>query len=150
MKKQLCLLTASALIAIGAAIGAPQDQSAAAAPEKGQAPHHQMDPDRQVKMLTKKLDLTAEQQTQIRSILTDRQQQFESIRNDSSLAPKDRREKMRSLREDSDTKIKAVLTDSQKQTYEQMQAQMRQRMQERHHEQGQSPDSGAAPAQPQK
>jgi Spy/CpxP family protein refolding chaperone len=146
MKKQLCLLTVSALIAIGAAIGAPQDQSPAPAPGNGQAPHRQMDPDRQVKMLTKKLNLTADQQTQIRSILTDRQQQFESIRNDSSLAPKDRREKMRSLRQESEGKIKAVLTDSQKQTYDQMQEQMRQRMQ-RGRDQGQSPDSGAAPPQ---
>ncbi len=145
MKKQLCLLTTSALIAIGAAIGAPQDQSAAPpAPANGQAPHRQMDPDRQVKMLTKKLNLTADQQTQIRSILTDRQQQFESIRNDTSLAPKDRHEKMRSLREESEGKIKAVLTDSQKQTYDQMQQEMRERMQH-HRDQGQTPDSGAAP-----
>jgi hypothetical protein len=101
-----------------------------------------MDPDRQVKMLTKKLNLTADQQTQIRSVLTDRQQQFESIRNDSSLAPKDRREKMHSLREDSEAKIRAVLTDTQKQTYDQMQEQMHQRMQ-RHRDQEQSPNSGA-------
>jgi|SRR5581483_8575749 periplasmic protein CpxP/Spy len=144
MKKQLCLLTVSALVAIGAAIGAPQDQPAApAAPANGQAPHRRMDPDRQVKMLTKKLNLTADQQTQIRSILTDRQQQFENIRNDSSLAPQDRREKMRSLREDSEGKIKAVLTDSQKQTYDQMREQMHQRMQQHRQDQEQSPNSGA-------
>lgn len=146
MKKQLCLLTVSALVAIGAAIGAPQDQPATPqAAGNGQGPHHQMDPERQVKMLTKKLNLTADQQTQIRSILTERQQQFESIRNDSSLAPKDRREKMRSLREDSETKIKGVLTDSQKQTYDQMQQQMRERMQQHRHDQEQSPSSGANP-----
>jgi len=146
MKKQLCLLTVSALVAIGAAIGAPQDQPAApAAPANGQAPHRRMDPDRQVKILTKKLDLTADQQTQIRSILTDRQQQFESIRNVSSLAPKDRREKMHTLREDSENKIKGVLTDSQKQTYDQMQQQMRERMQQHRYDQEQSPSSGSNP-----
>lgn len=143
MKKQVCLLTASALIAIGAAMAAPQDQPAASpSPGNAQTSHRHMDPDRQVKMLTKKLNLTADQQTQIRSVLTDRQQQFESIRNDSSLAPKDRREKMHSLREDSEAKIRAVLTDTQKQTYDQMQEQMHQRMQ-RHRDQEQSPNSGA-------
>lgn len=146
MRKQLCLLTVSALVAIGAAIGAPQDQSAApSAAGNGPGPHRQMDPDRQVKMLTKKLNLTADQQTQIRSILTDRQQQFESIRNDSSLAPKDRREKMRSLREDSENKIKGVLTDSQKPIYDQMQQQMRERMQQHRQDRDQSPNSGANP-----
>jgi protein CpxP len=146
MKKQFCLLTVSALLAIGTVMGAPQDQPVApSAGGNGQGPHRQMDPDRQVKMLTKKLDLTADQQTQIRSILTDRQQQFESIRNDSSLAPKDRHEKMRSLREESENKIKGVLTDSQKQTYDQMQQEMRERMQQRRHERDQTPNSGANP-----
>jgi Spy/CpxP family protein refolding chaperone len=146
MKKQLCLLTVSALFAIGAAMGAPQDPPVSPSPAgNGQGSHHQMDPDRQVKMLTKKLDLTADQQTQIRSILTDRQQQFESIRNDSSLAPKDRHEKMRTLREESENKIKGVLTDSQKQTYDQMQQQMREHMQQRRQERDQTPNAGANP-----
>ncbi len=146
MKKQLCLLTVSALIGIGAAMGAPQDQNQNSAPpvtQGGRAPHQRMDPNRQVKMLTKRLKLTSDQQQQILPILTDRQQQVESIRNDSSLAPKDRREKMKSVREDSETKIKAVLTDSQKQAYDQMQQQMRERMQQRRsQEQGANPGPG--------
>jgi Spy/CpxP family protein refolding chaperone len=142
MKKQLCLLAVSALIGIGAAIGAPQDQNSAPPPAGDHGAHHQMDPSRRVKTLAKKLNLSEDQQKQLLPIFTDEQQQFEAIHNDGSLAPKDRREKMRSVREASETKIKAVLTDSQKQTYDQMQQQMREKMQQRRN-QGQDSNSGS-------
>ena len=125
MKKQFRLWTVAIVLGTGAAFGTQQEQ----APARPQ--HHQMDPDRQVKMMTRKLNLTADQQQQMLPVLTDRQQQFESIRNDSSLSADDRREKMRSVREDSEIKIKAILTDSQKQKYEKMQQEMRERMQQR-------------------
>lgn len=142
MKRTICLLSASAILAVGSAFAAPQDQ--AQAPEAGQQAHRQMDPNRQIKMLTKRLNLTEQQQGQILPILTDRQQQAENIRNDSSLSPKDRHEKMKSVREESETKLKAVLTDSQKQTYDQMQQQMRARMRQHHDN-----EQGSAPAPPQ-
>jgi hypothetical protein len=48
---------------------------------------------------------------------------------------------MRALREDSDTKIQALLTDSQKQTYAQMKAQAREHMHQRHDERAPNSDS---------
>ncbi len=132
MKKGFCLLAMSSLLGIGAAMGATQDQQAAPAPQEGHGPRRQMDPEQQVKMLTKRLNLTSDQQAKLLPILTDQKQQFESIRNDSSLAQKDRFQKMHAVREDSDTKIQALLTDSQKQAYTQMKAEMRERMQQRH------------------
>ena len=136
MRKQFCILTISALIGTGLAMAAPQDQNAAT-PAAGQSAHHQMDPNHQVKMLAKKLNLSDDQQKQLLPILTDRQQQVESIHNDSSLSPKDRHAKMQSVREDSDTKIKGILNDNQKQAYDQMQQQMHERMQQRHEQQQQ-------------
>lgn len=141
MKKQLFTFAASAILGAGLALAAPQtqDQPAApqaqdqqAAPENSHAGHarRQMDPQRQVKMLTKRLNLTADQQNQILPILTDRQQQIKSIMSDSSLSRQDRHAKIQTLRQDSDAKIKAVLTDSQKQTWDQMQAQRQERMQQ--------------------
>jgi protein CpxP len=142
MKKQLCLLAVSALIGVGSAMATPQDQNSAPPPAGEHGQRHQMDPSRQVKMLAKRLNLTEDQQKQLLPILTDQQQQFEAIHNDSSLAPKDRHEKMQSVRESAQTKIKAILTDSQKQTYDQMQQQMRERMQQRRN-QGQDSNSGS-------
>jgi Spy/CpxP family protein refolding chaperone len=56
----------------------------AAAPEHGG--HRQMDPEKQLANMTKRLNLTADQQNQIRPILTDRQQQMATLRADTSLA----------------------------------------------------------------
>jgi hypothetical protein len=141
MRKGFCLLAISSLLGIGAAMGAPQDQQAAPAPQEGHGPHRQMDPEQQVKMLTKRLNLTSDQQSKLLPILTDQKQQFESIRNDTSLAQKDRFQKMKAVREDSNTKIEALLTDSQKQTYAQMKEQARERMQQRHGDHAPSADS---------
>ncbi len=132
MRKQLCIVSISALLGVGAAMAAPQDQgqNSAPAPESGQHARHAPDPARQVKMLTKKLNLTQDQQTKLLPILTNRQQQFESLRADTSLSPQDKHAKMRSIREDSENQIKSVLNDTQKQQYDQMQQQMRERMQQ--------------------
>jgi Spy/CpxP family protein refolding chaperone len=112
----------------------PQEQQAPAAsasqaqavPSQEQGAH-QFDPNRQVRMMTKKLNLTADQQQQLLPILTDRNQQMQAIRNDSSLSPKDRHAKMLAVREDSQNKIKAVLTPDQQKAYDQMLQQARER-----------------------
>ncbi len=98
-------------------------QSAQAAP---QGKHHgPVDPARAAKHLGKQLGLTQDQVAQIQPILADRQQQIESIRADQSLMPRDRRMKMRSAMMDSRNKIEALLTDQQKQQFEQMLADRR-------------------------
>lgn len=145
MRKQICSLALSTLFGLGVAIAAPQTQDQAApqtqdqavppqsTPDGGRrdAGHRQFDPERQVQMLTKRLGLTDTQQNQILPILTGRRQQMENLRADNSLSPKDRHAKMRAIREDADTQIRAVLNDSQKQAYDQMQQQMREREQQR-------------------
>lgn len=137
MKKQICSLALSTIFGLGVALAAPQSQDQPAPPASpadganGVRGHHQFNPDRQLHMLSKRLNLTDDQQKQILPILANRRQQMESLRADSTLAPQDRRAKLRSLRDESDLQIKAVLNDSQKQTYEQMQQQMHDREQQR-------------------
>jgi protein CpxP len=139
MRKQIFPLALSAIFGLGVAVAAPQaapqsqDQSAPAQNHQW-AGHREADPRKQVEHLTKKLKLTADQQNQILPILAGRQQQMEGIRNDSSLSPQDRRAKFQALREDSDTKIRAVLNDDQKKAYDQMQQDMHERRQG--HQQG--------------
>ncbi|HEX3681603.1 MAG TPA: hypothetical protein VHU83_03600 [Bryobacteraceae bacterium] len=127
MRKQIFSLALSAVFGLGVAMAAPQatapapSQDQSTAPQNGHwAGRHEADPNKEVQRMTKKLNLTADQQNQILPILTNRQQQMESIRNDSSLSQQDRRAKFRAVREDSDTKIRAVLNDDQKKTYDQM------------------------------
>jgi periplasmic protein CpxP/Spy len=95
-----------------------QDQQQAQQPDQQQ---HQVDPARAARRLGKQLGLTQDQVDQIRPIIADRQQQIESIRSDSTLMPRDRRMKMRNVMQDSRNKIEALLTDPQKQQFEQMQ-----------------------------
>ena len=134
MRKQFLTLALASLFGMGAVFAAPLLQDQPAAPQQGQHARR-ADPNQQVKRLAKRLNLTADQQNQLLPILTGRQQQMEGILNDSSLSAKDKHAKMRAVREDTDAKIRSVLTDQQKQTYDQMQQQMRERGQQRREQQ---------------
>ena len=86
--------------------------------------------------MTKRYNLSSDQQAQIKPILANQQQQMQALHQDSSLSREDRMAKMKSIRDDSSAKISALLNDSQKQKFAQDQQRRQQQMQER----------GAAPA----
>ena len=65
--------------------------------------------DDQIKHLSKKLNLTDDQQAKLKPILEDQRKQMEQIHGDSSLSREDRFSKMQALRQSSDTQIKGVL-----------------------------------------
>jgi periplasmic protein CpxP/Spy len=149
MKNQLSRLAISGLLATGltlcsAAAFAQQDSTAAPPPDAsapqqggghGQWGGHQT-PDEQVARMTKRYNLSSDQQAQIKPILANQQQQMQALRQDSSLSREDKMAKMKSIHEDSSSKIQALLNDSQKQKFAQDQQRRQQQMQER----------GAAPA----
>jgi Spy/CpxP family protein refolding chaperone len=149
MKNQLCRIVLSGLLATGltlstAAAFAQQDNSAPPAQQGGNSGggrfgRQQMDPDQQVARMTKRYNLSADQQAQIKPILANQQQQMQALRGDSSLSRDDRMAKMKGIREDSSTKIQAILNDTQKKQYAEDQQRMQERMQER--------GGGAPPAQ---
>jgi protein CpxP len=114
-----------ALLSTGVVVAQAPDQSPQPNAAQGTAnqqakPHHEFNPDRQADHLGKKLGLSGDQVAQIKPILEARQQQMQSLRSDSSLAPEDRRAKAHGIIEDSKTKIEAVLNDTQRQQFEQM------------------------------
>ena len=86
---------------------------------------HQANPNRQLRGMTKKLALTPDQQSQLLPVLQDHASQWEAIRGDATLSPRDRHAKLKGLRDDTQAKIKAILTDSQNQAYERMRQQKR-------------------------
>jgi Spy/CpxP family protein refolding chaperone len=118
----------------------PPDQ-AQGGPGPGGGMHH-MDPNKQLEHMTKALDLTADQQSQIKPVLMDRQQKLQALFENQSLSQDDRRTQARSVVEESNTKIESVLNDQQKQKF----AAMQQRM--RHGGPG-GPPPGEAPPPPQ-
>jgi len=151
--RNLFMTTALAgMLAIGAASAAfAQDTTSQPPAQQGQGEGRghgrgMMDPDRQLEHMTKQLNLTADQQTQIKPILVDRQQKMQALFQNQSLSREDRRSQMQSIRQDSETKINAVLNDEQKQKYQAMQEQMREH---RGGEQGGDANAPASNPQPQ-
>src|SRR5277367_4395607 len=129
MRKTLCTIALTGLLGLGMTALA-QDQSTTPPPMHG--PRGQMmDPDKQLEHLTKTLNLTSDQQTQIKPILENQQQQMMQLHEDQSLSRDDKMAKAKSLHADTTSKIEAVLTPDQKQKYEAMQQQMQERMQQR-------------------
>jgi periplasmic protein CpxP/Spy len=153
MRNQLCTLALAGLVSLGLSATAfaqdnsappPQDQSS------GMHEHHRggMDPDAQLKHMTRQLDLSADQQSQIKPILESRQQQMQQLWQNQSMSRDERHQKMQAIQQDSSQKIEAVLNDSQKQKYESMQERMQQRRM-RHQQQDQAPSQDSAPPAPQ-
>jgi len=70
--------------------------------------------DDQVRMLTTELNLSADQQTKLRSILSDQHQQAMTVVNDTSLSRDQKVEKIKTLREATITKARAIMNDEQK------------------------------------
>ena len=148
MKNQLCRIALSGLLAAGLTLGsAAAFAQDAPAPDASAQPgggggggrgmgRMQMTPDEQVARMTKRYNLSADQQAQIKPILANQQQQMQALRQDSSLSREDKMAKMKSIHEDSSSKIQALLNDSQKQKFAQDQQRRQQQMEER----------GAAPA----
>jgi Spy/CpxP family protein refolding chaperone len=159
MKRQvLCSLVFTGLLATGVIFaqepGSAPEQNAPQTEGGGMGHHrgHMMDPDARLAHMTKRYKLTADQQSQIKPILQDEQQQMQSMRSDTSTSREDRRSKMMSLHEATNQKIEAVLNDDQKQKFEADQQKMQQRRAE-HMKGGQGGpppgDAGQPPAQPQ-
>jgi Spy/CpxP family protein refolding chaperone len=128
MQMKIYTLALAGLLTLGTAGAAAVAQDTSTPPPQGEGPGHRgMDPEGQLKHMTKALDLTADQQTQIKPILDSQHQQMEALHQDQSLSREDRFAKMKTIREDSKTKIEAVLNDTQKQKFEAMQERMHDR-----------------------
>ena len=158
MKRQLCSLVLTGFLATGVMLaqeaGSAPAQNAPQTEGGGMGHHgggHMMDPDQRLAHMTKRYNLTADQQSQIKPILQDEQQQMESMHSDTTTPREDKRAKMMSVHEASTQKIEAVLNDQQKQKFEADQQKMQQRRSE--HMQGGAggapPSGGQQPAPPQ-
>ncbi len=116
---------------------------------------------RQLKRMTKMLNLTPDQQQQMLPILQDHQSKMEAMRNDTSTSPEQRRQQRHDLMMDTHQKLEALMTDSQKQQFEQYVQQHRDRMRNGGMGRGEGsgsmgnnpppppPDSGTPPPAPQ-
>ncbi len=151
MKNQICCLL-SGLLAAGLVVcsaqepgGAPETSAPPAMQGPGGGHRGMMDPDQQLARMSKRYNLSADQQTQLKPILVSQQQQMQALRGDSSMSREDRMAKMESIRSDSNSKIQAILNDTQKKQF----AEDQQRMQERMRQRGDGAGPGGPPPPPQ-
>src|SRR5215475_11815507 len=76
--------------------------------------------DDQVNALTLELNLNADQQGKIKTVLVDQRQQASTVIADNSLSRDDKVQKIRALREATIAKVRGVLNDDQKKKLDQM------------------------------
>jgi len=120
MNRTLGTFLLGGVLTLGMAASTALAQENAAQPGQGDHGRGRMDAEGQLKHLTEALDLTTDQQAQIKPILAARDQQRQQIFADQSLAEADRHTKMKAMQDATKGKIEAVLTDAQKQKFEAM------------------------------
>ncbi len=81
-----------------------------------------------LQMLTKRLNLSPDQVTQVKAIQADSESQMQAIHSDTSLQGADRRTKMMDLHKTETDKVRAVLNDDQKAKFDAMEAKRHERM----------------------
>ncbi len=138
----LAMATALALttLAVGAQTQPPPSTTDTSAEHHRQMP----DADHQLQRMTKRFNLTETQQQQIKPILVDRDQRMQAIQNDTTLSADQRHQSMGKLMRESRDQVRSVLTDAQRQQWDEA----RQRMREHHHGEPASSPSTPAPLPP--
>jgi len=129
MGRRLLMLAVCGSALIGG-VALAQDTSAASMqpPAPATSPAQQgHGGERMLERMTKKLNLSPDQVTQIRAIDVDTVNKVQAVRGDSSLAGKDRQTKAMAIRQASQMKIRAVLTDEQRPRYDEMLGRMQAR-----------------------
>ena len=123
MNRLLVLSSLALSLSCGAAFAqqssTPQstDPQQAPAPQSSDAPmhhgHHRPNPHRQAEMLSRRLNLTPDQTRGIEPILASRDQQMEALHGNTQLAPADRHAQMKSINEQAEQQMSAVLSPDQ-------------------------------------
>jgi protein CpxP len=101
-------------------------------------------PEQRLERMTKELNLSADQQTKIKAILDDGRAKMMAAR-DPNASQDDQRAKMMELRKAESLNIKAVLDDSQKAKFDEMEKREMERMRDGG---GRGPGGGGPPPQP--
>jgi periplasmic protein CpxP/Spy len=122
--------------------GANDQQPAQNSAPAGHGQRH-WDPQQRTEMLTKRLNLTSDQQAKVLDVFKSEQSQMEGLRSDISLSREDRHSKMMEIHKTSDEQVRALLDPTQQKKWDEMQARREQRMQE--HQNGQAPPAEAQP-----
>jgi hypothetical protein len=123
----------------------PSQQAPATQPPSQPAPQtsRTSNIDEQVKVLSDQLNLNSDQQSKVKSILTDQHEQAMALIQDSSMDRDTKIDKIHSLRADTIAKVRQTLNEEQKPKFDAMVQQQDERMRQR---QDQTAPSGTSPS----
>ncbi|MGB6691979.1 MAG: hypothetical protein WBE76_29405 [Terracidiphilus sp.] len=149
MLARRAFLSASILIASCCALYAQADTQTAPpanGPAAGEMYHHGLQVERELNQLSRVLSLTGEQKTQVKSILEAQHQQIEQLRNSTAQnsqasGAQPNREQIQAIRQDTNSKIEALLSDEQKTKFEAWEQQRKERMEQRRGQQAPAPNA---------
>ena len=123
----------------------PSSQDGGPPPHRGHGGDPAERQERMLQMMTKRLNLSPDQVTQIKAIQADNETQMQAIHSDTSLQGADRHAKMMDLHKAENDKMRAVLNDEQRTKFDAMQAKRQERM--HGHDGDQAPPPPPPPAQ---
>lgn len=103
-------------------------QQNAPAPEHGRG---HFDPVQRTRMLTRKLNLSSDQQSKVLDIYKSAQTQIESLRSDASVPQAERHAKMKEIHKNADDQVRGVLNSDQQKKFDEMQSRHEQRGEQR-------------------
>ena len=129
--KRTLLSTALGFILTGALTGAaafaqqaqptlPENSSPNANAPYNHHGHHAPNPQKQAEMISKKLNLSADQTAKLTPIFADRAQKFQALMQDQSLTPEQRHEQMKAIHESTEQQLATVLSPDQLQQLKSM------------------------------
>ena len=140
LKKSLLVLLAASLVSIAAPFAVAQSSDNQQPAQGNGGWHHgSPDPAQRTQELTRKLKLTADQQTKVQEILQSEHSQMETLHQDTSLSQQDRHTKMMDIHKTGDAQIRALLDSNQQKKWDEMQAKREQWGQGHHHGDQQAP-----------
>lgn len=116
-------------LALAVVLGGATAYAQTSGPGGGNGQHQPPSPEQRVKMLTQQLNLTNDQQQNIKLILEDESNRMESLRSDSSLTQQERRSKVQEIRQNTKTQMNSILTQEQQTQLQQAQLQQAQSQQ---------------------
>lgn len=108
----IALMTTVGLLAVSPSLRAQTNTSTNSMSPPGR--HSGVVPmDVQLHRLSEQLKLTDEQRPKVKTVLEERSKQLQALWGDSSLSQEERRSKMRSIEEETNQKMKGILTPEQ-------------------------------------
>jgi periplasmic protein CpxP/Spy len=91
----------------------PDSSAAPASKPYHQGRHHGHNPQREAAMLSKRLNLTSDQQAKLEPILADRDQKISALKSDTSLTPDQKKAQFKAIHQNMKQQLSTILTPDQ-------------------------------------